>query len=100
MGGWWQVLDILYIRRPLIGGWILGAGDDKFVFREPASRFYHQPFEQRLPILAVGTEITKRPLRWHIGRLMKFDIGSAIERACARTAIDAFYQFQSRAAGK
>src|SRR4051812_5149258 len=100
MGGWWQVLDILYVRRPIIGVGILRAGDHKFVFRKQAGRFYHQPLEQRLPVLAVSAEITERPLRRHIGRLVKLDIGSAIERTCARTAVDALYQLQGRAAGK
>src|SRR4051795_6206552 len=61
MRGRRQVFDMLYIRRPSIGRRVLRAGNDEFVFRKPAGRFYHQSLEQRLPILAVGAEISERP---------------------------------------
>src|SRR3954469_16125994 len=76
------------------------AGENEGRLGNPARRDNQQGVEHRLPVRAVGSEVSKLPLRLDLDGPVLIRVGGAIENARTRAAVTLLDQIKDRAAGE
>src|SRR3954468_14606511 len=95
-----DVLEALNVGRPVDCRGKLRAGENEGHFRKPARRDDQQRVEHWLPVRAVGSEISKLPLRIDLNGPVLIGVGRAIQNACAWAAVTLLDQIENRTAGE
>src|SRR4051812_2359325 len=95
-----DVLEALNVGRPVDCRGKLRAGKNEGRLGKPARRDNQQGVEHWLPVRAVGSEISKLPLRLDLDGPVLIGVGRAIENARARAAIPLLDQIKDRATGE